>query len=80
MNNYKLTKLAVAEARLTGTGKQILNSGEIIIRPGIHDNHHHEEVALIISRKRANPILQWKSINEHLLYVRLKSSSQSYLL
>lgn len=70
---YNLSLLAMSEVRWTGTGKQRLNTGEVIIWSGRNDDNHHEGVALLISQKFANTILQWKHINQRLLYVRLNS-------
>lgn len=53
--------------------KQRLNTGEVIIWSGRNDDIHHEGVAFLISQKFANTILQWKPINQRLLYVRLNS-------
>ncbi|XP_061164954.1 craniofacial development protein 2-like [Saccostrea echinata] len=73
MKQYNLSLLAMSEVRWTGTGKQRLNSGKVIIWSGRSDNNHHEGVALLISQKFANTVLQRKPINERLLYVRLNS-------
>lgn len=73
MNSYDLCMLGVSEARWTGTGKQRMSSGETIIWSGRQDGNHQEGVALIISKKHTNSLLQWKPINERLLYVRMDS-------
>ena len=73
MTNYNLTMLGVTEARWTGTGRQKLNSGEVVIWSGRQDNNHQAGVALIIGRKYASTLLQWKPISERLMYVRLNS-------
>ncbi|KAL3865781.1 hypothetical protein ACJMK2_043136 [Sinanodonta woodiana] len=65
--------MGVTEARWIGTGKQKLSSGEVIIWSGRKDNVHREGVAIIISKNKANTILQWKPINERLLYVMMNS-------
>ncbi|KAI8514635.1 hypothetical protein Bbelb_072260 [Branchiostoma belcheri] len=74
MNDFNLALLGVTEARWTNTGKQTLNTGEVIIWSGRTDNLHQEGVALIISKKYTNTLLQWKPVNERLLYVRLNST------
>jgi endonuclease/exonuclease/phosphatase family metal-dependent hydrolase len=73
LNRYNLTLMGVTEARWTGTGKQKLNTGEVIIWSGRSDNDHREGVAIIISKSKANTVLQWKPVNERLLYVRMNS-------
>ena len=50
MNTYNLCLLGVTEARWTKTGKQRLNTGEVIIWSGRQDDIHQEGVALIISK------------------------------
>ncbi|XP_052261550.1 uncharacterized protein LOC127865671 [Dreissena polymorpha] len=40
---------------------------------GRTDNDHREGVAVIISKSKANTVLQWKPVNERLLYVRMNS-------
>ena len=73
MNQYNLSILGVTEARWTGTGLQRMGSGETIIWSGRQDDNHQEGVALIAEKKTAKTILQWKPINERLLYVRFNS-------
>ena len=73
MNRYNLDLLAITEARWTQTGKQKLSTGEVIIWSGKNDGNHEEGVALIISKKQANALLQWKPISERLMYVRMNS-------
>ena len=50
-----------------------MGSGETIIWSGRQDDNHQEGVALIAEKKTAKTILQWKPINERLLYVRFNS-------
>ena len=74
MNNYNLAIMGIAEARWTGAGKKILNSGETIIWSGRQDNKHQEAVALIIASKYANTLLQLTSISKRQLCVRSNAS------
>ena len=73
MKAYNVSLLGITEARWTGSGKQNLNTGEEIVWSGRKDNNHQEGVALIIDRKYSNTLLQWKPVNQRLLYVRLNS-------
>ena len=66
-----LSLLAVSEVRWTGKG--ILGEVVTCIRSGRSDNNHHEGAALLINQKFTHTVLQWKPINERLLYVRLNS-------
>ncbi|XP_052219701.1 craniofacial development protein 2-like [Dreissena polymorpha] len=73
LNRNNLTLMGVTEARWTDSGKQKVSSGEVIIWSGRTDNDHREGVVVIISKSKANTVLQWKPVNEHLLYVRMNS-------
>ena len=73
MAKYNLSLLGITEARWTGTGKQKTITGEEIIWSGRKDNQHQEGVALIIKKELAKSLLEWKPINQRLLYVRLNS-------
>ena len=58
LNLYNLTLMRVTEARWTDSGKQKVSSGEVIIWSGRTDNDHREGVAVIISKSKANTVLQ----------------------
>ena len=63
----------MTEIRWNGSGKQRLATGEVIIWSGRQDNDHYEGVALLDNKNNANFVLQWESINERYLYVRMNS-------
>ncbi|GFR83120.1 craniofacial development protein 2 [Elysia marginata] len=71
--NYALELLGIVDARWTKTSKQRLGTGETIIWSGRQDGDHQEGVAVILSKKHANSIIQWEPINERLFYIRLNS-------
>jgi hypothetical protein len=73
MNRYNLDLLAITEARWTQTGKQKLSTGEVIMWSGRKDDNHDKGVVIIINRKHAQSLLQWKPIIERLMYVRMNS-------
>ncbi|XP_052218101.1 craniofacial development protein 2-like [Dreissena polymorpha] len=67
LNRYNLTLMGVTEARWTDSGKQKVSFGIVIIWSARTDNDHREGVAVIISKSKANTVLQWKPVNERLL-------------
>ena len=73
MKRYNISLLAATEVRWTKTGKQRLAEGEVIVWSGRHDDNHQEGVAIIISKEHAKALMEWKPINERLLYVRFNS-------
>jgi len=72
-NKYRLCFMGMSEVRWSGSGQQRLNGGETIIWSGRQDDLHYEGVALLICKERSNAVLQWKPVNERLLYVRMNS-------
>ena len=73
LHHYNLDLMGIAEARWTGSGKQQLATGETIIWSGRQDNNHHEGVALLLRKVTSKTLLEWKPINERLLYARFQS-------
>ena len=73
MHQNKISLLGIMEARWTGAGKRQLATGDTILWSGREDNQHRQGVALIIQKEKGNTLLEWKSINEQLLYARFNS-------
>ena len=73
LHHYDLDLLGIAEARWTGIGKQQLATGETIMWSGRQDNNHHEGVALLLRKETARSLLEWKPINERIMYARFQS-------
>ena len=71
MNKCNLPIIGFAEGSWTGKLERRLNSGETIIESGRQVNKHMEGEAKTIESKYANTLLQWKPINERILYIRL---------
>ena len=73
MTNYKVDILCVSEARWTDSGRRILASGHTIFYSGRTDNLHRGGVAVIVTRKVENTLLEWKPVNDRLMKVRFNS-------
>ena len=63
----------MCEARLTDSGRRILASGHTIFYSGRTDNLHRGGVAVIVTRKVENTLLEWKPVNDRLMKVRFNS-------
>ena len=70
---YKVEILCVSEARWTDSGRRILASGHTIFYSGRTDNLHRRGVAVIVTRKVAKILLEWKPVNDRLMKVIFNS-------
>ena len=75
MDRYKLDILGLSEVRWTNNGKITLQSGKSILYSGREDDLHQEGVGIILSKRAKKAMLEWKPINERLMYVRLYTST-----
>ena len=73
MTNYKVEILCVSEARWTDSGRRILASGHTIFYSGRTDSLHRGGVAVIVTRKVEQTLLEWKPVNDRLMKVRFNS-------
>ena len=73
MTNYKVEILCVSEARWTDSGRRTLASGHTIFYSSRTDNLHRGGVAVIVTRKVENTLLEWKPVNDRLMKVRFNS-------
>ena len=73
MNRYDIDILGISECRWTGYGKVKLNTGESVIFSGREDNLHHHGVAIMMSTKAEQALLEWKPISERIIYARFFS-------
>jgi hypothetical protein len=72
MENYKLDILGVSECRWTGSGKITTSNGSIMLYSG-HPENHTQGVALLITKKQVNTLLEWEPINERMIRARFHS-------
>ena len=73
MRRYKLDILCVSECRWTDCGSQILSSGEKIIYSGRNDRKHTEGVAIILSNKAQNALIEWSPLDKRIITARFYS-------
>ena len=72
MKRYHLDILGISESRWTGSGRQVLHDGSVILHSG-HENTHTHGVAILISKEKAKTLLEWEPVSERLIRVRLNS-------
>ena len=72
MRRYRLDILGVSECRWTGSGRQVTSEGAVILHSG-HDEQHSRGVALIITKDKANTLLEWEPHSDRLISARFNS-------
>ena len=63
----------ISETRWTGSGTMKERSGYTVIYSRRKDNQHAEGVAIIMSRKAAKPLLEWKPLSDRVIMARINS-------
>ena len=63
MKAYRLDILGISESRWTGSGQNILNTGERVLFSGHEeeDAPHREGVALMLSKKAQKALIGWEA-------------------
>ena len=78
MSRLNLDILGVAECRWNGAGEIKMGTGELVLYSGNQEDDTHEKgVAIILSSRVKDCLLEWEPISERLLVVRLKSRFQN---
>ena len=72
MKRYRLDILGVSECRWTGSGRQVCHDGSTILYTGYEDTHIRG-VALVISKQKANTLLEWEPISDRIMKARFNS-------
>lgn len=72
MRRYKLDILGISECRLTGSGRQAMSDGSVILYSA-HNEQHTRGVALIISKEKVNTMLDWEPLSDRLMRARFNS-------
>ena len=72
MKRYRLDILGVSECRWTGSGRQVSHDGSTILYSG-HEDTHIRGVALVISKQKANTLLEWEPISDRIMKERFNS-------
>lgn len=73
MDNYNLGILGVSECRWTERGKLTLQTGHTILYSG-NEKHHVNGVAIIMNKKCAQSLIEWKPISERIIMARFESN------
>ena len=72
MKRYRLDILGVSECRWTGSGRQVSHDGSTILHSG-HEDIHIRGVAFVISKQKANTLLEWEPISDRIMKARFNS-------
>ena len=72
MKRYRLDILGVSECRWTGSRRQVSHDGSTILYSG-HEDTHIRGVALVISKQKANTLLEWDPISDRIMKARFNS-------
>ena len=72
MKRYKPDILGVSECRWTWSGRQVTRDGSTILYSG-HEGIHIRGVALVISKQKANTLLEWEPISDRIMKARFNS-------
>ena len=71
MKRYRLDILGVSECRWTGSGRQVTHDGSTIYSG--HEDTHIRGVVLVISKQKANTLLEWEPISDRIMKARFNS-------
>ena len=73
MDKYKIDVMGISECRWMGQGKVKMNTGDIIIFSGREDNIHRHGVAIMMTKKAEQALMEWKPISDRIIYARFFS-------
>ena len=72
MKRYIMDILGVSKCRWTGSGRQMTHDGSTILYSG-HEDTHIRGVALVISKQKANTLLEWEPISDRIMKAHFNS-------
>ena len=72
MRTYRLDVLGISECRWPGSDKIVLSTGETVIWSGKEDRHE-SGVALMMSKKAAKSLIEWKGVGDRILKAKFDS-------
>nr|XP_022322870.1 craniofacial development protein 2-like [Crassostrea virginica] len=75
MDRYQLDIIGLSEVRWPKNGKTILQSGKVMLYSGREYGLHQEGVGVMLSNRAKKSLMEWKPINERLMYLRLYTST-----
>ncbi|XP_061176179.1 craniofacial development protein 2-like [Saccostrea echinata] len=75
MDRYRLDIIGLSEVRWPMNGKTTLQSGKLVLYSGREDGLHQEGVGIMLTKKAKKSLMEWKPINERLMYARFYTST-----
>ena len=73
MDKYKIDVMGISECRWMGQGKVKLNTRESVIVSGREDKIYRYGVAIMMTKKAEQALMEWKSISDRIIYARFFS-------
>lgn len=73
MDRYRLDIIGLSEIRWPMNGKTTLQSGKLMLYSGKEDGLHQEGVGIMLRKKAKKSLMEWKPINERMMYARFCS-------
>ena len=73
MDKYKIDVMGVSECRWMGQGKVKINTRESVIFSGREDNIHRHGVAIMMTKKAEQALMEWKPISDRIIYAKFFS-------
>ena len=79
MSRLKLDVLGIAECRWNGAGEVKMGTGELVLYSGMQEEDaiHEKGVAIILSSRVKDCLIEWEPVSERILVIRLKSRFQN---
>jgi hypothetical protein len=71
MDRYSIDILELSEVKWPMNGKITLQSGKAMLYSGREDGIHQEGVGIMLSNRAKKSLMEWKPIDERLMYARL---------
>ena len=65
--------MGISECRLMGQEKVKMNTGKSVIFSGREDNIHRHGVAIMMTKKAEQVLMEWKPISDRIIYARFFS-------
>lgn len=80
--NYNIDVLGIGEARWNQSGQITLSTGEEVLYSGNENenDYHTKGVAIMLSKKAKNSLMEWEPVNERLMWVRLQAKCQNFTI
>lgn len=70
-DRYRLDIFGLREVKWSMIGKPTLQSGKLMLYSGREDELHLEGIGIMLTKKVKKSLMEWKPINERMMYARL---------